>query len=291
MVEVEVRVDDDRDPAHELVRQRVRPRLPVRDRRVRVDHPGVDEHEPIRVRDRVHEDRDDARPRSRRRRPAAAGYRHGRARGEHTEDPMATTTRERKLLVDGEWFETGAWIEVRSPYSGEVVGRVAKAGAAEARRALDAAGARPRRARCRRTSGRRSSTGSRALLRGAPRGDGPDDLRRGGQADPHRAGRGLARRLDLHVRRRRGAQARRRGDPDGRLRGGRWQARVHAAQADRRSSARSRPSTSRATSSRTSSPPRSRPAARSCSSRRARRRSPRSCSPSSSRRRACPPAG
>jgi acyl-CoA reductase-like NAD-dependent aldehyde dehydrogenase len=35
--------------------------------------------------------------------------------------------------------ETGEWLEVRSPYSGEVVGRVAKAGAAEARRALDAA--------------------------------------------------------------------------------------------------------------------------------------------------------
>ena len=34
---------------------------------------------------------------------------------------------------------TGEWIEVRSPYSGEVVGRVAKGGAAEARRALDAA--------------------------------------------------------------------------------------------------------------------------------------------------------
>jgi acyl-CoA reductase-like NAD-dependent aldehyde dehydrogenase len=52
---------------------------------------------------------------------------------------MATTTSERKLLVDGEWIETGEWHEVRSPYSGEVVGRVAKGGAAETRRALDAA--------------------------------------------------------------------------------------------------------------------------------------------------------
>jgi acyl-CoA reductase-like NAD-dependent aldehyde dehydrogenase len=52
---------------------------------------------------------------------------------------MATTVHERKLLVDGEWFETGGWVEVRSPYSGDVVGRVAKAGAGEARRALDAA--------------------------------------------------------------------------------------------------------------------------------------------------------
>ncbi len=52
---------------------------------------------------------------------------------------MAATSIERKLLVDGEWLDTGAWIEVRSPYSGEVVGRVAKGGAAETRRALDAA--------------------------------------------------------------------------------------------------------------------------------------------------------
>jgi acyl-CoA reductase-like NAD-dependent aldehyde dehydrogenase len=52
---------------------------------------------------------------------------------------MATTVAERKLFVAGEWIETGDWIEVRSPYSGEVVGRVAKAGADETRRALDAA--------------------------------------------------------------------------------------------------------------------------------------------------------
>jgi acyl-CoA reductase-like NAD-dependent aldehyde dehydrogenase len=52
---------------------------------------------------------------------------------------VATTASERKLLLDGEWIETGEWLEVRSPYSGEVVARVAKAGAAEARRAVDAA--------------------------------------------------------------------------------------------------------------------------------------------------------
>jgi acyl-CoA reductase-like NAD-dependent aldehyde dehydrogenase len=52
---------------------------------------------------------------------------------------MAVTATERKLLIGGEWIETGAWIEVRSPYSGEVVGRVAEGGAAEARTALDAA--------------------------------------------------------------------------------------------------------------------------------------------------------
>src|SRR5438093_9826552 len=52
---------------------------------------------------------------------------------------MATTALERKLFVAGEWVETGDWFEVRSPYSGEVVGRVAKAGAAETKQAIDAA--------------------------------------------------------------------------------------------------------------------------------------------------------
>jgi acyl-CoA reductase-like NAD-dependent aldehyde dehydrogenase len=52
---------------------------------------------------------------------------------------MAVTATERKLLIGGEWVETGEWQEVRSPYSGEVVGRVSKAGAEEARRAIDAA--------------------------------------------------------------------------------------------------------------------------------------------------------
>jgi acyl-CoA reductase-like NAD-dependent aldehyde dehydrogenase len=52
---------------------------------------------------------------------------------------MAATATERKLLIDGEWVETGEWLEIRSPYSGDVVGRVAKGGAAEARRAVDAA--------------------------------------------------------------------------------------------------------------------------------------------------------
>jgi acyl-CoA reductase-like NAD-dependent aldehyde dehydrogenase len=52
---------------------------------------------------------------------------------------MATTATERKLLIGGQWVETGDWIEVRSPYDGALVGRVPKAGAAETRRALDAA--------------------------------------------------------------------------------------------------------------------------------------------------------
>ena len=52
---------------------------------------------------------------------------------------MATTVLERKVFVAGEWAETGDWLEVRSPHSGEVVGRVAKAGAPETKRAIDAA--------------------------------------------------------------------------------------------------------------------------------------------------------
>src|ERR1700741_4744122 len=98
---------------------------------------------------------------------------------------MATTTEAHKLLLDGEWIETGESVEVRSPYSGDVVGRVAKAGADETPRAVDAA----------------------------------DDLRRGRKADQDRWCRGVARRLDLHVRSRRGSQARRRCRPDGRLGG------------------------------------------------------------------------
>jgi acyl-CoA reductase-like NAD-dependent aldehyde dehydrogenase len=53
---------------------------------------------------------------------------------------MATlAATDRALLVGGEWIETGAWIEVRSPFDDALVGRVPKAGAAETRRALDAA--------------------------------------------------------------------------------------------------------------------------------------------------------
>jgi acyl-CoA reductase-like NAD-dependent aldehyde dehydrogenase len=52
---------------------------------------------------------------------------------------MAVTAVEKRLLVGGDWLETGEWLEVRSPYSGEVVGRLPKGGAAETRRAIDAA--------------------------------------------------------------------------------------------------------------------------------------------------------
>ncbi len=52
---------------------------------------------------------------------------------------MVAAATERRLFVGGEWIETGEWMEVRSPYSGDVLGRVPKAGADETRRAIDAA--------------------------------------------------------------------------------------------------------------------------------------------------------
>jgi acyl-CoA reductase-like NAD-dependent aldehyde dehydrogenase len=46
---------------------------------------------------------------------------------------------DRRLLVAGEWVDTGDWLDVRSPYSGEVVGRAGRGNAALVRQALDAA--------------------------------------------------------------------------------------------------------------------------------------------------------
>ena len=57
----------------------------------------------------------------------------------HYTPPVATTATERGLLIEGEWVETGDWLEVRSPYDGSLVGRVARGGAGETRRAIDAA--------------------------------------------------------------------------------------------------------------------------------------------------------
>lgn len=55
---------------------------------------------------------------------------------------MATQTAEatdHKLLAAGEWRETGDWDEVKSPYDGGLVGRVARADAALTERAIEAA--------------------------------------------------------------------------------------------------------------------------------------------------------
>ena len=122
---------------------------------------------------------------------------------------MATTVSERKLLVAGEWVETGEWIEVRSPYSGDVVGRVAKGGAAEARACARRRRARRCASRCPPTSAPRSWTSRPGCSDERQEEAAQIDLRRGGQAAEGRAGRGAARGVHLHVRRRRGAQARR----------------------------------------------------------------------------------
>jgi acyl-CoA reductase-like NAD-dependent aldehyde dehydrogenase len=58
------------------------------------------------------------------------------------EVPVATETVQavdHKLLVAGEWIETGDWAEVESPYDGTVVGRVAQGDAALVDRAAEAA--------------------------------------------------------------------------------------------------------------------------------------------------------
>jgi acyl-CoA reductase-like NAD-dependent aldehyde dehydrogenase len=55
---------------------------------------------------------------------------------------MATQTvqaTDHKLLAAGEWKQTGEWGEVKSPYDGSVVGRVAQADEALAERAIEAA--------------------------------------------------------------------------------------------------------------------------------------------------------
>jgi acyl-CoA reductase-like NAD-dependent aldehyde dehydrogenase len=57
----------------------------------------------------------------------------------HYTRAVATTATERRLLIGGEWVETGEWLEVRSPYDGSLVGRVPSAGAEETHEALDAA--------------------------------------------------------------------------------------------------------------------------------------------------------
>ncbi|MFN8161918.1 MAG: aldehyde dehydrogenase family protein [Solirubrobacterales bacterium] len=52
---------------------------------------------------------------------------------------MTIEATDHRLLVAGQWEETGAWEEIASPYDGSVVGRVAQAGAGLVERAAEAA--------------------------------------------------------------------------------------------------------------------------------------------------------
>src|SRR5205814_2030681 len=117
-----------KDEAHELP-----PQVGDCERR----HPEREPHEHERMRGR-HADRDDHR--CRRQHPD-----HRRANPYHPHPAtlesvsMTVSTIDHALLIDGQQVETGAWSDVASPYSGELIGRIATGGAAEARRALDAA--------------------------------------------------------------------------------------------------------------------------------------------------------
>ena len=272
MVEVHVRDDHVRDALDELVRQRVHGRMKVLvELGRRLDHPGVDEDEPVRMLDRVRE----------------AG-------------PGGAVDHELARQVDADIVTLEHGLSIWRPRPKMDRGslpvlRRGRRPRAEVRRRRRAAGSRRRRARardrrCRRTSARPSSTASRASCasgtrtwrrRSAPRPASrsrPRASRRRGRSRPTPSPRSKpasSPATSSRWTRRRPARARSRSRCAGRS----------------GSSARSRPSTSRATSSRTSSPRRSPPAARSCSSRRARPRSRRCSSPSSSRKPGSRPAG
>ena len=172
---------------------------------------------------------------------------------------MATVTAPtniERLYLAGEWVETGDSFEVRSPHSGEVVATIARAGADEARRAIDAA---ERAMREPLPPWQRAEILERIsqLLR-----ERPDELARticaeAGKPHQGRACRGVACRQHLRARGGRGAAA------HGRV-GARFAApspatamRPGRCASQSASSARSRRSTSRSTSLRTSSRPRS----------------------------------
>lgn len=53
--------------------------------------------------------------------------------------PRFEMGRDHLLLRDGEWFETGEWLEVRAPYDGELAGRIAWGGNEDVKKAIAAA--------------------------------------------------------------------------------------------------------------------------------------------------------
>ena len=57
----------------------------------------------------------------------------------HSQRARLTLSADHKLFLAGEWLETGEWLDVLSPYSGESVGRAASGSGALAQQAVDAA--------------------------------------------------------------------------------------------------------------------------------------------------------
>ena len=143
-----------------------------------------------------------------------------------------SSTIDHALPIDGQQVETGAWTDVLSPYSGELVGRIAAGGAAEARRALDAAA----RALDEPLPAHERARDPRPVGRSCSRA--PDEAARIISAEagkPMKAARVEAQRAvstftfaAVEARKLAGEV-----DPDGRLAGRRREARVHAPAADR----------------------------------------------------------
>ena len=131
---------------------------------------------------------------------------------------MAATATERKLLIGGEWVETGDRIEVRSPYSNDVVGLVATGGAKEATLAV-AAAERAMRDRLPDTSAPRSSSRSPASW-AAVTTRSPAVISEEAGKPLKQAKVEVSRAMStVHLRGRRGPQAGGRDDPDGRVAG------------------------------------------------------------------------
>ncbi len=133
---------------------------------------------------------------------------------------MATQTVQavdHKLLAAGEWIETGEWGEVKSPYDGTVVGRVAEGDAALVDRAVKAAHEAFETADFPQYERAALLDRAAALVARAPRRPRPGDRRRGGQAAEDGDGRGRTLRRHPHLLRHRGAQADRRHGADGGL--------------------------------------------------------------------------
>ena len=202
---------------------------------------------------------------------------------------MATTATERKLLIGGDWIETGDWLDVAPRTPARSSRRVAKAGPAETKRAIDAAERAMRdplpahkRAeilvRVAGALGRRADEAARQIAAEAGKPLKAARVEVARAMSTYTLAAVEARKLAGEMVPMDASQA-----GEGKL--------AFTMRLPMGSSARSARSTSRSTSSRTRSPPRSRPAAPSSSSPHRRPRSRRSSSQSSRRTPDCRPGG